>query len=63
MNKIEALAEVRQAAVELAAAQGGKIERFRAANAALATAQLNAADAGASSEEINAASEWNGVVL
>lgn len=63
MNKIEALAEVRQAAVELAAAQGGKIQRFRAANAHLAVAQLNAADAGASSHEINAASEWNGVVL
>lgn len=61
MTKNEALAAVRQAVVELADAQGGSIDRFRAANAHLAVAQLNAANAGASSREISAASEWNGM--
>lgn len=63
MTKNEALACVRQAVIELADAQGGTIDRFRSANAHLAVAQLNAANAGASSTEITAASEWNGVTL
>lgn len=58
MTKNEALARVRQAVVELADARGKEIEQFRAANAHLVTAQLDAANAGASSSEINAASEW-----
>lgn len=60
-TKNEALAAVRQAVVELAEAQYGSIDRFRAANAALAVAQYQAADAGASSAEITDASTWNGV--
>lgn len=62
MTKSDALAAVRQAVVELADAQGGSLERFRAANAALAVAQLDAARAGATGAEITAASEWNGTV-
>jgi len=61
MTKNEALAALRRAVVELADAQGGSIDRFRAANAHVAVAQLNAAGAGASSAEISAASEWNGL--
>lgn len=61
MTKSEALATVRRAVVELAQAQGGPIDQFRAANARLAVAQLAAADAGATSAEITEASEWNGV--
>lgn len=63
MTKDEALGTVRQAVVRLADAQGGTLDRFRAANAALAVAQLNAAKAGANSHEISSASEWNGVAL
>lgn len=61
MKKNEALAAVRQAVIELADAQGGTIDRFRAANAHLAVAQLKAAEAGASSAEITEASTWNGI--
>jgi hypothetical protein len=61
MTKSEALAEVRQAVLELVDAQGGSIDRFRTANAHLAIAQLRAAEAGATSFEINAASEWGGL--
>jgi hypothetical protein len=61
MTKTAALAAVRAAVVGLMDAQGGTIDHFRAANAALAIAQLNAASAGASSAEISAASEWNGI--
>lgn len=61
MTKNEALAAVRQAVVELIDAQGGTLDRFRAANAHLAVAQLQAANAGASSREITEASSWNGI--
>lgn len=61
MNKNEALAAVRRAVVELADAQHSTVERFRAANAGLAVAQYQAADAGATSEEITEASTWKGI--
>lgn len=63
MTKNEALAAVRQATAQLADAQGGSIDRFRQANANLAMAQLDAATAGATSFEIEQASDWNGVSL
>jgi hypothetical protein len=63
MTKNEALAALRRAVIDLIGAQGGSIDRFRAANAAVAIAQLNAASAGASSYEISEASEWAGMKL
>lgn len=67
MTKRDALTQVRLAAMDLAMTQPGKpgykIEKFRAANSGLVRAQLNAADAGASSSEITQASEWNGLSL
>lgn len=61
MTKTEALRALREAVAELAAAQGGTLDRFRAANAHVAIAQLNAASAGAASWEITEASTWNGI--
>jgi hypothetical protein len=61
MTKTEALAAVRQAVIGLLDAQGSGLDRFRAANAQLAKAQLDAANVGASSHEITEASSWNGI--
>lgn len=67
MNKHDALAHVRVASLALAMAQPGYTactpEKFRQANAAVATAQLHAVEAGATASEVTAAAEWNGVSL
>lgn len=64
MNKHDALAKVRVASIALAMAQPGYStytpNKFRAANAAVALAQLHAVEAGASAGEVSAAAEWNG---
>lgn len=67
MTKNEALAQVRVASISLSVTQPGRkyysVDNFRSANAALARAELMAADAGASALEITQAAEWNGVIL
>lgn len=67
MTKRDALTQVRLAAMSLYESQPGRrgsgIPQLRQANAVLVRAQLVAADVGASSYEINQASEWNGLSL
>lgn len=65
MTKTEALNNVQTAAAELAMAQPdyAPIEQFRAANARLAHAYLDATQAGAAPWEINWAADWNGGCL
>jgi hypothetical protein len=61
MDKQDALRAVREATAAYIAANGTTLDRWREANAHLAQAQLRAAWAGASSDEISDASSWNGV--
>lgn len=66
-TKRAALGRVRQAAMDLAYAQPGQrghnVDKFRAANTAVADARYIAAIAGATPGEIEDAAEWNGAQL